>query len=77
MEARQVAGEAVRGPAEGVIGVVRRRPAVGTASVGGQKRLEVAVGDERLDLVAVASAVAPVTGSDRRDRARRCAGRGG
>ena len=55
MEARQVAGEPVGGPAEGVIGVARRRAAVGAASVGGEERLEIAVGDERLDLVAVAS----------------------
>ena len=55
MEARQVAGEPVGGPAEGVIGVARRGAAVGAASVGGQERLEIAVGDERLDLVAVAS----------------------
>ena len=55
MEAGQVAGEPVGGPAEGVIGVARRRAAVGAASVGGEERLEIAVGDERLDLVAVAS----------------------
>ena len=55
VEARQVAGEAVGGPADGFVGILRRRAAVGAAGVGREECLEIAVGDERLDLVAVPS----------------------
>ena len=55
MEARQVAGEPVGGPTIGLVGSGRRRAAVGAAGVCREERLEVPVGHECLDLVAVTS----------------------
>ena len=62
---------------------VGRRPrggaAVGAARVGGEERLEIAVGDERVDLAGRRDRVGrtPVTATGRRGRARRSAARDG